>query len=285
MHVQDKHLCIHHHLFLLSMARSTQDASLACNWLHLQCVELPHRLRATTIGLTYDLVQKHQKRAFAYAPCAHDCIPLHCTRDSVHQLCGHFNKLLGPTISVHYAELVKQHDERLAGPDQDLKQSCLVSGDNVVMFEYDSRLFYVARFTTGSQLLITVNQDQADSDAITLIEAYMHRLNHNTVNVPVTKFRPPPGNVDRHNTTRMLWQIIQLSIQCQSAYADANHLQIPRTQCNLNCIENLKTLMAVQYFDAHLSDREADIEDTLLLDERNFVDEINEMFPPVEILP
>lgn len=266
------------------MTRSTQDAA-ACDWLHLQCVELPRRLRATTIGLTYDLVHRHQKRAFVYAPCAHDCIPLHYTRNSVKQLCSHYNKLLGPTTTVHYAQLAKQFDEHLEEPNQDLIQSCVATENNLVIFEYGARLFYISRFTAGSQLLITVNQDSADSNAITLIEAYMHRLNHNTVTVPVTKFKPPPGNVNRHTTTRMLWQILQLSIQCQSAYGEVNKMQTPTTQCSLHCIENLKTMMAVQYFDPELSNLKTDIEDTLLLDERNFIDEINNMFSPVDSLP
>ena len=186
---------------------------------------------------------------------------------------------------MHYAQLAKPLDEHPVGPDQDLIQSCVATENNLVVFEYEARLFYISRFTTGSQLLITVNQDAADSDAIALIEAYMYRLNPNTANVPVTKFRPPPANVNRHTTTRLLWQIIQLSMQCQAAYSEVNNLQTPRTQCSLHCIENLKTMMAVQYFDPELSDTDAGIDDTLLLDERNFIDEINNIFSPVGNLP
>jgi hypothetical protein len=257
-----------------------------CNWLHVQGVELPCRLRAKTIGLTYDLVQKHQKRAFAYAPCANDFIPIHCIRDSVKQLCSHYNKLLTPTNTVHYVQLANQLDNQIEGPDQDLIQSCVSTDNNFVVFEYGVRLLYISQFTTGSQLLITVNQDPADNDAINLIEAYMHRLNPKTANVPVTKLRPPPRNMNQHITTRMLWHIIQLSIYCHSVYGEVNNIHIPSTQCSLHHIENLKTMMAVQYFDPELSDRDTtDIEETLLLDERNFIDKINTIFPPVDSLP
>jgi hypothetical protein len=222
---------------------------------------------------------------FGYAPCAHDCIPLDCIRSSVKQLCSHYNKLLGPNTTVHYAKLTKQLDEHLVGPDKELIQVCVAKENNVVVFEYDARLFYICRFTAGSHLLVTANQDPADSDAFTLIEAYMHRLNHNTVNVSVTKFRPPPENVNKHATSRMLWQIVQLSIQCQSIYNEVNNLPIPKTQCSLHYVENLKTLMAVQYFDSELSNPDTSIEDTPLLDERNFIDEINNIFLPIDSLP